>query len=152
MNFLDYSKQYHNFDIFLVLLDDAGLTDQDIMDKFVVSKQRIYDARKRLEPVIKGLENIDGKVNKSDPNINLIIETFKDSFGTTTSSQYDRFAAKRLHIKYTAESTASLIKALANLADLSYYPTVNSVSQFEKKLPQVVKFVKDNSQSGVIEL
>jgi predicted DNA-binding protein YlxM (UPF0122 family) len=148
MNLLDYTKQFYNFNIFLVLLDDSGLTDDDIMTKFDVSKQRIYDARKQLEPLIKALETIDAKQDKRDPNIQLIINTFADCFGTTKSTAYDRYAAKRLHVKYTAPEIAKLIEALSNLMDDQYAPTVNSVVQFENKLPQIVKFVRSKTDSA----
>lgn len=152
MTLLEYVKQYHNIDLFLVLVDDAGYTDDEIMVKYNVSKQRIYDARKRVEPLIKALEIIDGKKDKRDPNIQLIIDTFSEQFGTTKVALYDRYAAKRLHVKYTAVEVSKLIKVLASLSDEMYFPTVNSVSQLENKLPQVVEFVKKHSDNKIIEI
>jgi predicted DNA-binding protein YlxM (UPF0122 family) len=153
MKFLDYAKQYHNFDVFLVLVDDAGLTDEDIMAKFEVSKQRIYDARKRLEPVFKALEQVDGyKRDPRDPNIQSIVDAFSEAFGTTKSSKWDRFAAKRLHVKYQAPEVVKLINALANATGDKFAPSVNNVAQLEEKLPQVVKFLQTKSENVMIDL
>lgn len=151
MNFLQYVKQYHNFDIFLVLMDNAGYPDDEIMEKCEVSKQRIYDAKKRLEPVFKALEGVDAyKRDGRDKNIQSIIDTFSEAFGTTKASQYDRFAAKRLHVKHGAENIVKLINALAHGADDQYCPSVNSVSELEKKLVTVIQFVKKQATQNVM--
>lgn len=152
MTLLDYAKQFHNFDIFLVLIDDAGYTDEDIMNKFDVSKQRIYDARKRITPILKAIETIEGKKDMRNSDVQLIIDAFMNAFGTTKATAYDRYAAKRLHVKYEAKNIVLLINAVASLADEQYYPTINSVSQLENKLPQVVGFVGRHSTNKVIEL
>lgn len=153
MTFLDYSKQYHNFDIFLVLLDDAGYSDEEITSKFQVSKQRIYDARKRLDPIFKALEQVDPyKRDMRNPDVQSIIEAFSEAFGTTKSSQYDRYSAKRLHSKLGAESIIKVIKALAAHGGDKYAPTINNVSQLEDKWVQVGKFLRTKSEQGVIEL
>lgn len=153
MKFLDYAKQYHNFDVFLVLIDDAGYTDEEIMEKFEVSKQRIYDARKRLEPVFKALEQIQPyKRNVGDPNINMIVQAFADTFGTTKVSAYDRYAAKRLHVKYGAETIVKVIKALGQFGGEQYCPVVNNVSQVEIKWVQIGKFLQTQSGNGVMDI
>jgi predicted DNA-binding protein YlxM (UPF0122 family) len=153
VTFLEFAKQYHNFDVFLVLIDDAGYSDDEIMSKFDVSKQRIYDARKRLDPIINALESIQPyKRDMRDQNIQLIIDTFAKEFGTTKSTPYDRYAAKRLHVKYEASKIAEAIKALASLRNEPYTPTVNSVSQFETKLPQIIGFLGQHSNNKMIEL
>lgn len=152
MRFLDYAKTYHNFDVFLVLLDDADYTDEAIMSTFEVSKQRIYDARKRLDPVIKSLETVNEyKRDMRDPNVQSIVEAFSAAFGTTKVSRTDRFAAKRLHVKHGADNVVKIINALANKSDNKFAPTVNSVTQLEEKLVSIVKFLK-GTESKMIEL
>lgn len=151
MIFLDFVKQYYNFDIFLVLMYDAGYSNEEIMEKFQVSKQSIYNAQKRWGLIKKGLDTVDGKVNKSDPNINEIIETFQKYFGTTSASRYDRYAAKRLYLKHDTGKVVRLIQGLAAKSGEQYSPTVNNVSDIEKKLPQIVKFLQSQSTNTVIE-
>lgn len=151
MKFLDYAKQYHNFDVFLVLMDDAGYTDDEIMEKYEVSKQRIYDARKRLEPVFKALEGVDPyKRDGRDKNIQSIVDAFSEAFGTTATSQYDRFAAKRLHVKHGAEGIIKVINALAANAGQQYCPSVNSVSEIEKKWVTILQFLKKQTTSNMV--
>ncbi len=152
MTLLEYTKQYHNFDIFLVLIDDAGYSNEEITEKFEVSKQRIYDARKRLEPIIKALESIDPyKRDMRDKNVQSVLDAFSEAFGTTKASRYDRYAAKRLYVKYE-EDIIKIIDALAACATDKYAPVVNSVSQLEEKLPQIAKFLKTKSENGMINL
>lgn len=153
MTFLEFAKQYTNFDIFLVLIDDAGYTDEEIMDKFEVSKPRIYDARKRLEPILAALSTIEPyRRDARDTNVQLIVDAFSEAFGTTKTSRLDRFAAKRLHVKYGCRDVVQAIKALANSADDQYVPVVNSVVQFENKLPQIIRFLKNKSGGSMVEL
>lgn len=150
MTLLEYAKQFHNFDIFLTLVDDAGLTDQEIMDKFEVSKQRIYNARKQTDILMAALENIIPKRDNRDPDVQLIVDTFMECFGTTRVSPYDRYAAKRLHIRHQARVVSDIIKALAHHAGEQYCPTVNSVSDLEKKLPSIMSFLKKQQTNTLV--
>lgn len=153
MTFLDYAKQYHNFDVFLVLIDDAGYTDEEIMEKFQISKQRIYEARKRLDSLIQSLTQVEPyKRDGRDPNIQSIIDAFLSCFGTTSASKYDRYAAKRLHVKYGAEKIVNIIQALSQKAGEPYAPTINSVSDLEKKWPQVGQFLNRQTNDRMVDL
>lgn len=150
MKFLDYAKQYHNFDIFLVLLDDAGFTDEEIATKFEVSRQGIYNARKRLEPIITAIKDIDGyKRDLRNNDVQKVIDLFQATFGTTSSTAIDRYAAKRLHAKY-GDDILKVIQALAKFGSEKYCPTVNSVYELEKKLPGVIKFLKQQSETNLV--
>jgi len=153
MTFLEYAKQYHNFDVFLVLVDNAGYTDEEIAEKFEISKQRIYDAKKRVEPILSALEAIEPyKRDMRDKNIQSIVDAFCEAFGTTKASRYDRFAAKRLHVKYGAENIIKIIQALAAKGGERYAPVINNVSQLEAKWVQVGKFLNNEAENGIINL
>lgn len=75
-------------------------------------------------------------------NVDQVCDAFKDSFGTTKTSKYDRFAANRLATKYGAESVVTIIKLLSqNQAD-RFAPTVNNVTEVEAKWVSVMKFLR----------
>lgn len=151
MTTLDYAKQYHSFDVFLVLLDDAGYTDEEIMTKFEVPKQRIYDARKRVEPILEALKQVDPyKRDLRNKDVQSIIEAFMTAFGTTKASEYDRYAAKRLHVKHGTENMIKVINSLAAHAGEQYCPSINSVTELENKLPSIIAYLKKQSGSMVV--
>lgn len=150
MTFLEYAKQFHNFDVVLMLVDEAGMTDEEIMTKFDVSKQRIYDAKKRLDPIIDALSDVSPRKDNRNKDIQHIIDAFETAFGTTKSNAYDRYAAKRLFVKY-GEDIINVINALANHGGEKYCPVVNNVAMLENKLPQIVAYLKQNN-SQVINL
>lgn len=154
MKYLDYIKQYTNFDNVLVLFDELGFTDEEIMTKLEVSKQTIYNAQKRQEPLITALAAIPEPkaVQYGNPDINTIVEAFKQSFGTTAASRYDRFAAKRLAEKHGAENIVKVIQVLSQRAGAKFAPSVNSVSELEKKWVSVGKFLNNESNDVMIEL
>lgn len=152
MTLLEYAKAYHNFDIYLVLMDDAGYTDVEIMDKFSVSKQGIYNARKRLEPIIASLSGLASpKRDLRNKDVQTIVEAFMTAFGTTKTTLHDRYAAKRLHGKYGAQNVATIIQALASHPG-KFAPTVNSVYELENKWVSVGKYLQSESNTGVMEL
>lgn len=154
MKYLDYLKQYTNFDNVVVLFDELGFTDEEIMSKLEVSKQTIYNAQKRQEPLIKALSDVaDPKaIQYGNPDINTIVEAFKQAFGTTSASRFDRFAAKRLADKHGAENIVTVINALSSRAGAKFAPSVNSVSELEKKWVSVGKFLNNESNDVMIEL
>lgn len=153
MTILEYTKQYSaNFDWFLVLLKDLGFTDDEIMTKFIVSKQRIYGARKRLEPILSVLPTISARKDMRDPDVQTIIEAFQTAFGTTNVTKYDRWSAKRLHAKYGAANVIKVINALAPLTGEKFAPVVNSVQELETKLVSVSKFLNTKSNEITIDL
>jgi hypothetical protein len=81
------------------------------------------------------------KVEYGDKDINFVVNSFKDTFGTTKTTKYDRFAASRLIKKYDAGPIVSIMSALAKRSEDQFAPVVNSVSQFETKLPSIIKFL-----------
>lgn len=85
-----------------------------------------------------------------EPDIDKIIEAFKTTFGTTKSSRYDRFAAKRLADKYGSKSICGIIQMLGDRSGDKYAPVVNSVAQLEEKIVNVLRFLRD--KSGEVEV
>lgn len=91
-------------------------------------------------------------VGFGEPDIDKIIEAFKSTFGTTKASRYDRFAAKRLAEKYGSQAICGIIQLLANRSGDKYAPMVNSVSQLEEKIVNVLRFLRDtNGEVEVID-
>lgn len=80
-----------------------------------------------------------------DTEIDQVVKKFKDTFGTTRSSKYDRFAARRLVAKYGTKSVFGVIELLAEKSDEKYAPVVNDVSQLEKKFVSVLSFLRKNT-------
>ena len=58
MNFLTHLKRHENFDSYIVLFDELGYTDEEITTKLEISKQLIYDSRRRLAPLMEALKSI----------------------------------------------------------------------------------------------
>lgn len=134
-------------------MNDAGYTNEDLTERFEVSKQRIYDAKKRLEPILSVLDSAKTyRRDMRDKDVQNIVDGFSDAFGNTKTSMYDRYAAKRLHIKYDSSMVIKIIQALASHTTDKYAPTVNNVSQLEEKWVQVGKFLQTKSSEGMIEL
>lgn len=57
MKLLDIVKLFYNLDLLIVAEKEAGTSNKEIMRKFEISKQRIYDARKRVSVIQKELRN-----------------------------------------------------------------------------------------------
>lgn len=91
-----------------------------------------------------------------DKDVNLIVGSFAELFGTTKTTRWDRFAAKRMarSDRYgNAEGIVALMKLYHSYSNEKYAPTVGSVSQFEEKLPNVVQYLKKRrDQSEEIQL
>lgn len=150
MRYLEYLKKYTYFDLFIVLMDDLNYTDEEITTKLEVSKQLIYDARKRLKPLIDALNSLDDFKDPRRSDIQEVIDTFKEAFGTTGSDSYDRYAAKRLIDKHTTKTIVTIIKVMAQYGGDKYAPNVNSVRDLEKKFVTVMNFLKRQNNTKVM--
>lgn len=89
-------------------------------------------------------------------DVNLIIQTFAQLFGSTKTTKYDRFAASRMakspHYGGAA-GVVGMLKLYHSLSGDKYAPSVSSVAQLEEKLPAIVAFLrKKNQESQVIGL
>lgn len=97
----------------------------------------------------EGVLNLD----YGDDNIGLIVTAFTETFGTTTTTKYDRFAANRLANRYGVKAVTGVIGLLGKQRDLPYAPAPRSISDLEKKWVSVMNFLrKSNQQSEVIDV
>lgn len=85
-----------------------------------------------------------------DADVERVVSTFADTFGTTKTSKHDRFAAHRLVQKYGSQAVCGIMKLLAENSTEKYAPVVNSVAQFEEKMPSVLNFLRKTSGDEVI--
>lgn len=86
-------------------------------------------------------------------DVDLIVGTFADLWGTTKTTKYDRFAATRLakSDRYGgAEGIVGLLKLYHSLSTDKYAPSVSSVVQLEEKLPAIVNFLRKKGQEGEV--
>lgn len=150
MTFLEYTKQFANLDLFIVLMDELDYPDEEIISKLSISKQTIYNVRRRYEPLMEALKSMNQPAEYGNPDVNNVINTFKEAFGTTSSNQYDRYAANRLVTKHGVQTIATVIKALASYGDDKYCPRTNSVRDLEQKWVQVISFLRSKSNSSVM--
>lgn len=107
-----------------------------ILSRFVSSEQ--------AEAILAALEQA-GLLDLTDygnAEINAVIEQFKQVFGTTKASRYDRYAASRLIKRHGLEMIKAVILALAARSHDKYSPTVSSISQLEEKWVNVIKFLQ----------
>lgn len=107
---------------------------------------KVTNNRPMAEEIVERLTE-EGLLNLyyGDQGIGKVLDTFSECFGTTRTSKYDRFAANRLVKKHGLDATVQIIEILAKLMDKPFAPTVNDVSQLEKKFPQVIKFIRTNA-------
>lgn len=85
-------------------------------------------------------------------DVDRIVDKFKETFGTTKVSKYDRFAAGRLAKKYGSQAIVGIIDLLAGLQTEKYAPVTNSVVQLEEKLPSILNFLRKQRGEEVIDV
>lgn len=77
-----------------------------------------------------------------DKTVSRIVGTFKEAFGTTKTSRYDRYAASRLATRYSADQVCQIIVLMAGAAAEPYAPVINNVSELENKWVSVLAHIK----------
>jgi hypothetical protein len=86
-----------------------------------------------------------------DAEVDLIVDKFADTFGTTRTSRYDRFAARRLGVKYGSQAVCGIIQLLGEHRTDKYAPLVGSVTQLEEKWVSVLNFLRKLRRDEVID-
>lgn len=76
-------------------------------------------------------------------DIDIVVEQFQETFGTTKVSRYDRWAANRLVAKYGSQTVAGVIKLLGQSMGEKYAPVVGSIVQLETKWVSVMNFLRN---------
>lgn len=91
-------------------------------------------------------------VHFGNEEVSEVIEHFKEVFGTTRTSKWDRFAASRLVKKHGVPAILKVIDGLSATAGDKYGPSVNNVSQIEEKWPAIIRFLGGQTPQEVREL
>lgn len=105
--------------------------------------EQICGNKVTAEAIVDRLQEEDLlKTHYGDDDIGKIVDAFKDTFGVTKATKYDRFAAKRLAAKHGTEAVCQIILLLKARADHQYAPVINSVAQMETKWVSVLKFLR----------
>jgi|ERR1035437_8000597 hypothetical protein len=153
MKVLEFSKQLKIIDLIVLFLDEKGYSDAEIATIADISTQTLHATKKRLQPFCEALKLIESPpAEYGNKDINDIVNAFAKVFGNTKTTKYDRFASKRLADKYTSSEIVKVINALSLGANDKYCPVVNSVSQLETKLPNIISYFKKKSSDQIINL
>lgn len=83
-------------------------------------------------------------------DIDKVVEQFKETFGTTKVTKYDRFAANRMVMKYGSQAVCGVIKLLAAKSTEKYAPVVGSLTQMEDKWVSVLNFLRTREQESQV--
>lgn len=83
-----------------------------------------------------------------DSDIDKVVMSFSDAFGTTRTSKADRWAANRLVKKYSSQAVVGVIQLLAQRGTENYAPVVNDVVELEKKWVSVLAFLRKTGRGG----
>lgn len=123
-------------------------TRRDYIVKFVTD---IIGDKVKADMVVERLQDEGLLVlGYGNSDVDRIVDKFKETFGTTKVSKYDRFAAQRLTSKYGSQAVVGIIGLLAEHNNEKYAPIVGSVSQLEEKLVSVLHFLR--SFKGIEEI
>ena len=101
--------------------------------------------------ILQGNDPKDLVIGYGNQSVDNVLRKFKDTFGNTKSTKWDRYAAKRMVDKHTEQAVITAIDILGRSTD-QYAPVVNSVSQLENKWVSVVAFIRKSmikAQSSV---
>jgi imidazole glycerol phosphate synthase subunit HisF len=76
-----------------------------------------------------------------NPDVSTLVDAFQIAVGNTAVIRTDRFAAARLAKRYGLQVIIEAIQAYGRRKNEKYAPTVNSLTGFEQKWPQIERFV-----------
>ena len=82
-----------------------------------------------------------------DADVDIIINKFTDTFGTTKVTKTDRWAAQRLAKKYGSQAIVGIVGLLGKHSQEKYAPVVGNVTQLEEKIVNVLSFLR-NTDGG----
>lgn len=154
MTYLELTKLLGQTDLFACLMSELGYRGEDIAEKLQISEPTVYNAKNRLRVLTDNVTTASAleKPDLRNQDIEKVVTAFKEAFHTTTTSRYDRFAAKRLASKHGADNIVQVISLLAQHAGDQYVPTVNSVRQIELKWVNISNFFNKLQSQEEIEL
>lgn len=119
------------------------------MDRAVELVNSIVNNKPLAESIVERL-NEEGflHIGKGAYDVDKIVEMFKECFGNTKTTKYDRYAAHRLAKVHGVAPVCKVIELLAKCHDYPYCPIVGSVAQLETKWVSVVAFLRRNMVQG----
>lgn len=111
--------------------------------------EQIVGDRVTAEMVVDRLME-EGVVHLGHGNadIDIVVEQFQETFGTTKVTRQDRWAANRLAGKYGPQAVVGIIQLLAAHNTEKYAPIVGSIVQLETKWVSVLNFVRSVSNDN----
>lgn len=109
----------------------------DVVNHIVKNKQTAEIVIDRL------IEEGALHVGYGNADVDKILLSFSNTFGTTKASKYDRFSATRLASKYGVQAILGIIGLLGQNSQEKYAPVVNNVSELESKMPSVLNFLRN---------
>lgn len=83
-----------------------------------------------------------------DNDVERIVATFSQVFGTTKSSKRDRWAAHRLAEVHTSQAVCGIITILGQKSTERYAPVVASVAELEDKWVKVMAFLRKQNENN----
>ena len=84
--------------------------------------------------------------------IDNVVQKFTDTFGTTKTSKYDRFAADRLTKKYGSQAICGIIGLMGEHGSEQFAPHLNNLSELENKLPSVLLFLRKQRGDETLDI
>lgn len=91
-------------------------------------------------------------VGYGNVEVDKILAKFSDTFGTTKASKFDRFSASRLAGKYGVQAITGIMELLSTNSDEKYAPVVNSVKEFEDKMPSILNFLRKLDKGDELDI
>lgn len=83
-----------------------------------------------------------------DADIDKVVNSFTDAFGTTKVTRQDRWAASRLVKRHDTKAVVGIVRLLAENSTAKYAPVVGSIAQLETKWVAVLNFLRNTSKDN----
>lgn len=91
-------------------------------------------------------------IGYGNADVDIVVQKFTDTFGTTKTSRYDRYSAQRLVTKYGTQAVCGIIALLAEHSQEKYAPVVGSIAQLEEKIVSVLNFLRNLKNGEEIDV
>lgn len=86
-------------------------------------------------------------IGYGDNDIDRVVEAFKESYGITRISRYDRYSASRLVKAHGVQSVVGVIKLMGQAQGDRYSPVLNNIQQLEDKWVSVINYLRNSHRS-----
>jgi hypothetical protein len=107
----------------------------------------------KAESIVKALAEAGAlNITYGNEEVGKITDAFKQHFGVTKASKYDRWAASRLAKKHGSGNVVAVIQVMSRAQGMPFCPVINSISQLEDKWLSVAGFIQRNQVKEEIKL